>query len=220
MTLSSDLSAVVWDFNGTIVDDLDLVVRSVNVQSTKRGLSTLTTETYREVFGFPVKAFYQEIGFDLEAESMAKLSAEFHEVYASGLMACPLCDGTRAALTQFRESGVRQFVLSAMEEQLLLDTIEHLGIADFFDAVYGLAHLEADSKMSRGRALLADHGIQPDTALMIGDTDHDAEVAEVLGLSVVLVAQGHQSEERLLATGCAVFRTLQQASSMGALAPR
>ena len=213
MTPPDELESIIWDFNGTIVDDLDLVVRSVNVQLAKRGLPALTLETYREVFGFPVEAYYRRIGLDLEVQSMADLSAEFFDLYVPGLMECLLHTGVLDALKRFRESGMRQFVLSAMEEQLLLRTIDHLGIADFFDAVYGLAHLEADSKLSRGRQLLADCQIHHKTTLLIGDTDHDAEVADGLGLSAVLVAQGHQNEERLRATGCAVFGTLQQATN-------
>jgi phosphoglycolate phosphatase len=196
--------AIIWDFNGTIFDDVDLVVRSVNVQLANRGLSTLTVETHRDVFAFPVAAYYREIGLDPDAESMVRLSAEFHDVYASGLMQCPLYVGVRDALARFKERGIRQFVLSAMEEGLLRSTIGHLGIAEFFDAVYGLAHLEADSKLSRGRELLVDRGIRPETALLIGDTDHDAEVADALGVSVVLIAQGHQSERRLRSLGLVV----------------
>ncbi len=198
------LNAVIWDFNGTIVDDLDLVVRSVNVQLEQRGLPTLTVDRYRDVFGFPVADYYRRIGLVSDVESMTELSAEFFGVYVVGLTACPLHDGVRDALARFKEQGVRQFVLSAMEEQLLRSTVEHLGILGFFDAVYGLAHSEADSKISRGLELLADHAIRADTALLIGDTDHDAEVAETLGTRVILVAQGHQSADRLRATGCVV----------------
>jgi len=209
MTPSGGLEAVIWDFNGTIVDDLDHVVRSVNVQLARRGLLPLTLERYREVFGFPVEAYYREIGFDLEAESMADVSAEFFGMYVPGLKECPLHDGVLDALNRFRESGVRQFVLSAMEERLLLNTIEHLRIADFFDAVYGLAHLEADSKLSRGRELVANHRVRPETALLIGDTDHDGEVADALGVSAVLIAQGHQREERLREAGHPVYRSVR-----------
>jgi len=207
--MPQELDAVIWDFNGTLVDDVELVVRSVNVQLAKWGLPLLTVDRYREVFGFPVKAYYQEIGFDLETESMSDLSAEFVNVYVAGLMKCPPHDGVPDALVQFRNVGRRQFVLSAMEERLLLKTIEHLGIADFFDAIYGLAHLRADSKLSRGRQLLGDHDIRPETTLLIGDTDHDAEVADALGVSAVLIAQGHQSEARLRRAGHPVYRSVR-----------
>lgn len=202
------VEAVIWDFNGTIVDDLDLVVRSVNVQLGQRGLPKLTIEKYRDVFGFPVEAYYRRIGLDLDAESMAGLSTEFFDLYVPGLADCPLHAGVHKALKQFHEAGLRQFVLSAMEEGLLTRTIDHLGIAGFFEAVYGLAHLEGDSKLSRARELLRDLAIEPATALLIGDTDHDAEVADALGVSTALIAQGHQSEERLRATGRPVYRSV------------
>jgi len=195
------VDAVIWDFNGTLIDDVDLVVRSVNVQLAKRGLPRLTVERYRDLFGFPVADYYRRIGLDPDAEPMSELSAEFFEAYAPGLPSCPLRDGVLDALAAFRDAGVRQFVLSAMEERLLSATIEHLGIGRFFVAVCGLSHLEGDSKVERGRELLAGFAIRPESAILIGDTDHDAEVASALGLSTVLIARGHQSEARLRAYG-------------------
>jgi phosphoglycolate phosphatase len=200
------IDAVIWDFNGTILDDIDLVVRTVNGQLAKRSLASLTIAEYRDVFGFPVEDYYRRIGVTFEDESMAQLSADFFAEYEPQLVHCSLHDGILDALVQFRNAGRRQFVLSAMEEELLRRTIERLGISGFFDAIYGLAHLEADSKISRGRELLADHRIRSKTALLIGDTDHDAEVAVELGMSAILVAQGHQSETRLQEMGCPVYR--------------
>lgn len=192
---------VIWDFNGTLIDDLDLVVRSVNVQLGQRGLPSMTIERYQDVFGFPVEAYYRRIGLDLDAETMAALSAEFFDLYVTGLASCPLHAGIRKALERFRDSGLRQFVLSAMEERLLLTTLERLSIAGFFEASYGLDHLQADSKVDRARELLRDFDVESKTALWIGDTDHDAEVADALGIEPILVSTGHQSEERLRATG-------------------
>ncbi len=179
----------------------------MNVQLTKRGLPRLTVERYRDVFGFPVADYYRRIGLDPDSEPMSELTAEFFEAYSPGLPSCSLHDGVHRALVAFRDAGVRQFVLSAMEERLLSATIAHLGIDGFFAAVYGLSHLEGDSKVSRGRELLEDFAIPPDTALMIGDTDHDAEVAEALGGAVALIARGHQSAARLRATGCPVYES-------------
>jgi phosphoglycolate phosphatase len=218
LKLPRRIESVIWDFNGTIIDDLDLVIRSVSVQLAERGLPTLTADRYRDVFGFPVEAYYRQIGLDLDVEPMAELSAEFFGIYAPGLATCSLHDGVRAALECYREKGSRQFVLSAMEEHLLLRTIERLGVREFFDAIYGLAHLEADSKLSRGRDLLADFAIRPEHALLIGDTDHDAEVAAALGASVVLVATGHQSEARLRRTGVLVLRSAGEILSLVAAA--
>jgi phosphoglycolate phosphatase len=108
-------------------------------------------------------------------------------------------------LQRFKSIKLRQFVLSAMEEEMLRFMIEHFEIEAYFDGVYGLAHLEGDSKVSRGRDLLRDFNIEPRETLLIGDTDHDAEVAETLGLSAALVSKGHQSHKRLRKTKHAVY---------------
>jgi len=202
------LESVIWDFNGTLVDDVDVVLRSVNAQLAKRGLPALTPARYREVFGFPVADYYRRIGLDVGTESMAGLSAEFHAHYAPGLADCPFQIGAREVLDALRDRGVRQFVLSAMEERLLRATVDRLGVGRYFEAVYGLAHREADSKLSRGVQLIRECGIDADRAILIGDTDHDAQVAATLGIEALLVARGHQSVERLRRSGTVVFETL------------
>ena len=207
---SQTVDCVIWDFNGTLIDDLDLVVRTVNTQLTKRDLSPLTAEAYRDVFGFPVEDYYRRIGVTFENESMADLSADFFADYTPALNDCPLHDGAFDALSQLQTQGLKQFVLSAMEEGMLRGMIRHLGIQDFFDGVYGLAHQEADSKVSRGSELLKDFDIEPSTALLIGDTDHDFEVAEALHLAAALISKGHQSEERLRKTSHAIFSSHQE----------
>jgi phosphoglycolate phosphatase len=199
--------SVLWDFNGTLIDDLSQVLRSVNPQLAKRGLPTLTEAAYRDVFGFPVEEYYVRIGLDVQTESMSRLSQEFFDNYAPGLWDCPLHDGVLDVLERLNALSMRQFVLSAMEETLLRSMVEHLGIAPYFEGVFGLAHLEGDSKVSRGQQLLEAYAIEPSTTLLIGDTDHDAHVADVLGLTAALIAKGHQSLERLRRTGHPVYES-------------
>lgn len=218
MSFPSRLETVIWDFNGTLLDDVDLVVGSVNKQLGRRGVAPLTVATFRDVFGFPIEDYYRRIGLDFATESMAELAADFFGDYQPGLAACTLNDGVLDVLDAFSLRGVRQFVLSAMEEGMLNQTLRALGIRHRFVAAYGLAHQEGDSKISRGRELVRDFGIRPETSLLIGDTDHDAEVAADLRLSAALVTCGHQSAERLRATGRFVvdsIRDLERALDLG-----
>lgn len=208
--MTKEIYAVIWDFNGTLVDDLDLVVHSVNRQLAKRDLPSLTADRYRDVFTFPVQDYYRRIGVTFDNETMADLSADFFAEYAPALEGCPLHDGVTGALNQLKARGIRQFVLSAMEQGMLRAMIKHFAIAEFFEGVYGLAHQEGDSKVSRGRELLADFNIDPSAALMIGDTDHDAEVAHALHLTSALVSRGHQSGERLEAANHLVFSSVRE----------
>ena len=188
---------IIWDFNGTLIDDALLSVRSVNELLARRGLPTLTLEMYRRVFGFPIQDYYRRIGMDMDAETPARLADEFHEQYMAGLPDVRLQPGCEALLAWFAERGCRQFVLSAMDEELLVPAIERLGIAHRFTAVYGLDNRFAHSKIGRGESLMDDHLLRGQRSLMIGDTDHDAEVAEALGFEIILVASGHQDVEQL-----------------------
>lgn len=201
-------TAVLWDFNGTLLDDVSLSVRSVNALLVARGLPALTVSAYREVFGFPISEYNRAIGFDLEAESMETISDQYHVEYMRGLPEMGLHKDVRDTLEAFRDAGARQFVLSAMEEVRLRGAVEALGISPFFEAVYGLGDLLGHSKIDRGRELLRDHRIDPARSLMIGDTDHDAEVAHALGTDIALVAQGHQSADRLRTVTDAVYERL------------
>jgi phosphoglycolate phosphatase len=200
---------IIWDFNGTLIDDLDLVVRCVNEQLARRDLPLLTTSSYRSVFGFPVEDYYRRIGLNPDKEPMADLSAEFFSAYDRGLETCNLYSDAFDTLERLSAIGCAQFVLSAMEEDRLRSTVAHLGIAGFFAGVYGLSHLEGDSKLSRGQDLLNDFDIDPHTAVLVGDTDHDAEVAVALGVFGTLIAQGHQSLSRLQDTGRPVYPSLR-----------
>jgi len=210
MPIHQESESVIWDFNGTLVDDLDLVVRSVNAQLTKRQLPVLTMESYRAVFGFPVQDYYRRIGVTFEDETMADLSADFLAEYASELTNCRLHPGVIEILEHFQAEKRRQFVLSAMEQGMLRSMVTHFGIARFFEGIFGLAHQDADSKVSRGRDLMCGFDIDPSTALLIGDTDHDAEVGEALGVDIALVACGHQSEQRLRTTRHPVYASYRE----------
>lgn len=211
---SRQINCVIWDFNGTLIDDLDLVVRTVNTQLAKRGLTSLTADAYRDVFGFPVEDYYRRIGVTFENETIADLSADFFADYAPALTDCPLHDGVLETLQQVEARGLKQFVLSAMEQRMLRSMVSHLNIGHFFEGIYGLAHQKADSKILRAQELSRDFDIDPQSALFVGDTDHDAEVAQALGMSVVLVSTGHQSAARLRETGYPVCESYQELSQM------
>ncbi len=199
--------SVIWDFNGTLVDDCALAVEVINVQLARRRLAPLSLDEYRRVFGFPLADYHRKLGFDLSVETMSGLADEFHEAYLLGLPSCRLHAGVRELLERLEAGGVRQFVLSAMEETTLRDALRRLGIAGRFEAIYGLDHRMADSKIVRGRDLLARFRLSASETLLIGDTDHDVDVARDLGTSAVLVARGHQSVERLRALGVPVYES-------------
>ena len=203
------LCAVIWDFNGTLIDDTDLTVRSLNVLLARRGLPLVDVDSYRCCVGFPLSDYYERIGLDVSGEGMSNLAEEFYVSYLPALPTCRLHHGVVEVLKGLRAAGVKQFVLSASEERVVRETILGLGVNEYFEAVVGLNHRLVDSKIEQGRQLIRSVPADTSAMLLIGDTDHDAEVGDALGIPVLLVAQGHQDEQRLRATGHRVFADLE-----------
>ena len=188
---------IVWDWNGTLLDDLMVGVKTLNRMLEKRGLRQVTVEQYKELFGFPVEHFYRRIGFDLEQENLHEISVDFVKVYDEFAPGVGLHREAAGTLKEIRQAGLNQFVLSALREDLLKQMVEEFGLTPYFSQVCGSDNIYAAGKIERGRKMVEMYGIVPEETLMIGDTLHDAEVAEALGFDSLLYAGGHNSSDRL-----------------------
>ncbi len=204
------MATIIWDWNGTLLNDLGLCIDSINSLLKKRSLKILDHTSYKEVFSFPVKNYYEVIGFDFTKEDFEIPAKEFIDLYDSRVESCPLHLSAVEVLGFFRKNGCAQFVLSAMKQQMLEKTLKHNNIFHFFEGVAGLNDHYAVSKVERGKELLGEFGIDTKDAWMIGDTNHDFEVASELGINCVLVSDGHQSHERLKETGSEVVSSLAE----------
>lgn len=192
---------IIWDFNGTIYDDVDACIRSANRLLSAYGLPLVTSpEQYRSLFGFPIQNYYERMGFDFEKIPYAVLAPEWMEYYFEYSEDCTVYSDIPEVLDALHERGMEQWILSATEVNMLRGQLEGLGILSRFDGILGLDNIHAHSKKEIGVAWKNEN---PDVcALMIGDTDHDAEVAAAMGIDCVLVTCGHQSRERLEKCNC------------------
>ena len=195
---------VIWDWNGTLVDDAWLCVEIVNELLARRGLAPTTPCKYSEVFGFPLRTYYQRVGFDLEREDFAATGDEFNILYSQRLRECRLREGAREVLTALGRSGIGQSLLSASNEVDLEEMVALYGVRSHFAAVSGVDNGLGEGKIERGHRHLAELNCQSDEVLLVGDTLHDIEVAAALGVHCVLVPSGHQSRRRLELGECIV----------------
>lgn len=197
---------IVWDWNGTLLDDLNISHQTINRMLEKRGLHTITVEHYRDIFAFPVKAYYESLGFDFSRDDWDEVSVDFVDTYNSLAGGVSLSDGVLDVLDGIRQAGLNQYILSALQEDTLKDMVSGFGIRNRFREVCGSNNIYADGKVQRGLEMLSRCPIEPCETLMIGDTLHDAEVAETLGFDCILYAGGHNSEWRLKEKGKVIRR--------------
>ena len=117
-------------------------------------------------------------------------------------------------LAALKARGARQVVLSASEQAMLDEQLAHFVLTGYFEEVLGLTDFYGRSKVQRGLAWLAASGLEKENAVMVGDTDHDLEVANALGIRCVLFSGGHQPREKLAATGAPVIDDLRSLLDM------
>lgn len=200
----SAINTILWDWNGTLLNDVEVSIESINQLLFRRNLPTLSVEKYREVFGFPVKDYYQRIGFDFRKEPFEIPAKEYIDAYKKNFSKASLQKHATQLLEYYQSKGYRQLVLSASEiNNLHIQLAEH-SVTHFFNEIAGLSDIYAASKAELGIRTLEKLGILPENACLIGDTTHDFEVAQQIGCSCILAHGGHHSIKKLYETGVPV----------------
>jgi phosphoglycolate phosphatase len=203
-----NIDTIIWDWNGTLLDDTEICIRSMNQMLAERKMQPITREIYTNHFTFPVRDYYEKIGWDFTKESFDKIGIEFMDHYFSLLPLSPLHIHTKMILERFRQKGYRQTILSAMEHDALELSLRDKGIRPYFDLVQGINNHYANGKLETAQQLLLKIDRDRKSICLIGDTLHDLEVAEQIGCHCVLIANGHQSFARLENTGVLVLKSL------------
>jgi phosphoglycolate phosphatase len=199
---------IIWDWNGTLLDDLSICLESINCMLEVRNLEKLSREKYRSVFTFPVIEYYRKVGFDFETEDWEQVAMEFMGNFFERLASCPLFPDAIKALDFFRDRGFRQIILSAMEQDALTSSVHTRGIGKYFQQVIGIDNHYAAGKSGNGLALMEKHTLNKENTWFVGDTLHDAEIAGDLGCQCLLVVNGHQSKDRLVKAGVPILDSL------------
>jgi phosphoglycolate phosphatase len=205
---------VVWDWNGTLLDDVEACVASLNVLLRERGMPAVAPAEYRAAFGFPVKQYYVHLGFDFAVEDWTALAARYHALFIERSVDCSVRPGTFRALSRLRDAGRRLSLLSACRTDLLSNMVCEQGVDSWFDGLFGLSDYFAESKSAAGRRMLETLYYAPAETVLVGDTTHDREVAAELGCGCILVSGGHQSREKLERCGCPVVDSVEAAAAL------
>lgn len=203
---------IIWDWNGTLLDDVPLCVDVMNGMLRRRGLPELSVKRYREIFTFPVENYYRAAGLDLLREPFTELAQEYITQFNRRALDCGLRRGAVEALDTLRDLGYRQLIVSASERRALAEQVDRRGVTGYFQAVLGIGDILAVTKDGVAREYLEANGIPAGDAVFIGDTGHDWQVARGIGCRCILVEGGHESRERLESTGAVVLGSLAEAA--------
>ncbi len=202
------IKAIIWDFNGTLLDDVGASVGAVNRMLQRRGLPLITAEWYADHLVMPLERFYESVGVNVQAEPIEVLSEEFQRDCAR--FERPIFPEVREALARFRKKGIRQMLFSSLHHGVLVAQAEERGISSYFEKIAGRADQSLGGKSEAIAAYLNEAGLLPEETLLVGDLAADWQMAQSLGTPCVLIPKGHQSRAVLEAAGARIAADASQ----------
>ena len=190
---------IVFDFNGTIIDDAWYTKDVLNEMLAMQGHKTVTLDEYRTYFTFPVFDYYKKVGFVLPPEGkddFEALAKYFVRRYREGFDAVKVFPDLHDFVKSF-EGKKNLICLSATKQNELLLQTKMVGVDKYFDNIIGTSDEYASGKAGVAKNFFSKTHLDLSKTLFIGDTLHDAEVAKELGADIILISRGHQTKEVL-----------------------
>ncbi len=203
------MTTIFWDWNGTLLDDVAMAHRVTNEVFSALHYATLTLEEYRAAFRFPVIDYYRARGG--KDEDFPRVAEIWSDAYLAAFPGCPLMAGAAQTVRELHEKGCRQLILSASKtENLRAQVAMYPELNGMFERLLGTGDIYAGGKTHVAQAYLAETGLDPQTVVMVGDSCHDAEVADAIGCRCVLIARGHQNDVQLQKAGKPILSDITQ----------
>lgn len=202
---------IIWDWNGTIIDDVGIALDAVNDMLREQDRPEITLEEYRKAMDTPILRFYEQF-FDMDVTDFDWIAERFQSYYETHKDQLRLHEGVEELLESCRQRGCHQVILSSSATRIIQFYAVLFGVADYFEAVLGADDLLASGKIERAVEYFEQNKIPKEETVMIGDSVHDFEVSQTLGIDCILMSGGHQDLKSLQECGCPVITSFQDHS--------
>ncbi|HHZ05637.1 MAG TPA: HAD family hydrolase [Clostridiales bacterium] len=205
--MSKRYDCIIWDWNGTLIDDVSVALSSVNDMLIKRNMKTIDIQDYYNYIDTPIIRFYEHL-FDLNIVTFDTIAKEFAIGYDKHIPENPVMDNAREMLGFFKEQSISQLIISASNQEKIDAAAKAYGLYEYFACVSGADNINAESKIHRAKNIIKSFNSSWDKTLVIGDTLHDFQMAQHLGVDCVLLSRGHQGKADLQTANVPVIDNL------------
>ena len=200
---------IIWDYNGTIINDAELAVKAENLVLKSYGKLPITLEYYLKECEMPLVIFYNKI-FDMENYDYSEIARRFITYYDELFETADIFPEVRKMIEYLSDKGCSQGVISGFETTRLVNSLKKFGLEKYFKFMSGSDDYNAGDKSERAVKVVEKYGFDPKETLFIGDMYHDYETAKRVGANCVLIAKGHQGAEVLRSYGITVLDSAEE----------
>lgn len=183
---------LIFDWSGTLVDDLGPVIEATNAVLAKYAIAALDRESFRRAFRLPYPEFYAEL---LPHIPLDELEAHFRPAFDAALTPVTVLPFAREKLEWCSALGIRTFVLTSMDTLAFERQMDAFGLRHHFEATYS----GVVDKRELIHEILTNHRLNPAETAFVGDMTHDVETARHGGISSIAVLTGYNHAEILAA---------------------
>lgn len=201
---------IFFDFNGTILDDRKVCLNLLNEMLMMKNHPPIDEERYLDIFTFPVINYYQKAGFTFPKDNFKELAKYFIVRYQQESINSPIFYDVENILIKLKKTGKKLFILSASQKDMLVKQLKMYQIYDYFDAVIGKDNIYASGKEELGVDFMEKNKLDKSKCIFIGDTLHDEETANAMGIKCILISRGHQSKKVLQQGNSIVLDSLKE----------
>lgn len=200
-------STVFFDLDGTLTDSRPGILASYAEAFDRCGMTPTRELTSDVCIGPPLRKVLASLVAEEHHHRLAELYDAFQVRFSStGWSENAVYAGVPEMLAGLRAAGVPMHVATSKALLHADRIIRHFALRDFFGAIHGA---ESDGRRSHKTEVLAyaleREGVDPKSAIMVGDRHHDMEAARSLGVRAVGVTYGYGGERELLDAGAEVL---------------
>ena len=181
---------ILFDWSGTLCDDLSLTIEATNYVLAQYGLEPLDEKSFREEFQLPYPAYY---AWKTPGVPIEELEAHYRHVLNAPQSRVTVLPHAREFLEYCAAAGIRCFILSSMDSKAFDEQARELGLIDFFEGI----HTGILNKEQHIHRLMQQHGLRSEDTAFIGDMQHDMNAAHCAGVWGIGVLTGYNNAAQL-----------------------
>ena len=161
---------IVFDMDGTLADTSPGILNSHRYAHAQMGRPQPETAVLCSVIGGPLLQTYEN-RFGFSEEEARKALVHYRRYYAQqGLLEAELYPGMEQTLKALKVGGYQLAVATLKAEAFVETMLRHMGVASYFDAIYGMDPEDSRTKTQLIRMCMAAVGATPEETVMVGST--------------------------------------------------